>query len=196
MSTKIWEAVRVPIKNLNEYLGLCREASTERIVKKVEMFVNNLKWDEFAPEVLKDVEETVSRWDAPDEEKRQRYLRWMKVEHLGRNVFPQASIKLSSTPFDIGASYNIWLSKGFAYIIPYGDAILPQADYVKDYHYQNQTDRPDNVSEGAYRRRGKKWDEIALNDWDATRLTYSVLEFSGTSWMTSIQHLLEAMKIL
>jgi hypothetical protein len=32
--------------------------------------------------------------------------------------------------------------------------------FVKDYHYQDQTDRPDEISSGAWRRREKDWEKV------------------------------------
>ncbi len=47
---------------------------------------------------------------------------------------------------------------------------------LKDYHYQNQTDRPDDISEKAWRKRQKDWEQalpthIPLNDGLAIQLT-------------------------
>lgn len=196
MSTKIWTAVRVPKKNLNEYLLLCRSETMPVVVEYVEQLLKNLNWTEFAPEVLADAEKTMAGWKETDPDKKSRYRRWMMVEHLGRGEFRAAAGRSQNTAFDVSACYNIWLDKRFAYIIPYGLAVLPAASYMQDYHYQNQVDPPKNISRAKYNRREKKWEEICLNDWDATRMVYSVIDFSGTAWITSIQILLSEMKIL
>lgn len=36
--------------------------------------------------------------------------------------------------------------------------------FIKDYHYQDQTDRPDEISSGAWRRRMEDWDRVLGGD--------------------------------
>ena len=51
-------------------------------------------------------------------------------------------------------------------------------DYVTDYSFWNNTDKPDDVTQASWRRREYTWEEICLYDggWDVTRLYHAIIE--------------------
>lgn len=43
--------------------------------------------------------------------------------------------------------------------------LVDQPDFLQDYHYQNMTDRPDDISESAWEKREQDWDEAIGPDY-------------------------------
>ena len=81
----------------------------------------------------------------------------------------------------IDASLNIWIQKGKAYCIPYGESWLIDAfpidsvPGVEEYGYWNNSDRPEEISQKSWDAREKNWDNICDN-WDEARMTHIVIE--------------------
>lgn len=66
---------------------------------------------------------------------------------------------------------HVYEHKGKFYLIPFGSNIWKDRVYdliaeglLKDYHYQNSTDRPKDVSAQSYKQRGVTWEEIFKKD--------------------------------
>lgn len=195
MSTKIWQASRVPIEKLNDYLVLCRSESMGRVVTKAYELLKKLDWDKFAPEVVVETEKKIKDWGITNLERQRMFRNSQMIEHLGRGAFRDATNKLERSLFDMESSFNIWIDETYAYLIPYGLAELPVTSYSEDFHYQNSTDKPEHISQSEWDARHDKWEQLCLNNWNATRLQYTAIDFSGTSWIESIGHLLDAMKL-
>jgi hypothetical protein len=71
--------------------------------------------------------------------------------------------------FDCSVGFRSW--KGQVYLIPYaGDGVygvldfLGELSYLEDFHYQNQTDRPDGVSSRDWKKRERVWDGVIDSD--------------------------------
>ena len=46
---------------------------------------------------------------------------------------------------------------------PEFEKIVESQDYIKDYHYQNQTDRPETISRKSWKTREKDWEEAIID---------------------------------
>lgn len=77
---------------------------------------------------------------------------------------------MSSTtrnPFDFNVSLVIRERNGFLYLIPYSDMLmkntllfLKRDPFLRDYHYQNQTDRDPGITDKDWREREETWDHF------------------------------------
>jgi hypothetical protein len=91
-----------------------------------------------------------------------------------------ASKSLEKSMFDLDCSFNMWVDGQYCYVIPYaGPRIqwkksLPK--WCKDYCYYNNSDEPKGVTQREWTARKNTWNRIALDNWDATRLTHIALE--------------------
>lgn len=179
MSIKIWDAYRLPKSGLNEFLALVRGATLEVFYKNLDERINFINDDKVIESVDRTEASLISNLGTlPDWYDRERCTdrnRWGMLEEK----LIEASRGSLKSYFDLDASFNIWLDRRYAYVIPYGRVKIPSLDWVTDYHYQNQTDRPDDISGKQWAARSKKWHELCLDDWDATRLQYVIIEFSS-----------------
>lgn len=160
MSINIWEAYKIPINRLNEFLGICRQRAKEE-------FGGFRFWALYR------------RWlKSEDDHERISQLRVQEDSEysLAQLMFTTANLDKSH---NYEMSLDIWIDGKFAYIIPYGFRNLAELpDWAEDFHYQNQTDRPEGITSQAYSERRKKWDKLCLKDGDATRLQHEILVFS------------------
>ena len=85
-------------------------------------------------------------------------------------------------PFHLDCSFNLWLRGRYAYVQPFVvnrlhnllQKRLPK--WCEFYGYWDNTDQPEGVSRASWEARKSIWAELALDDWDRTRLTHIVLE--------------------
>lgn len=182
MSIKIWKAYRIPKSRLNEFTALAREATWEHLLGKIDSWMPSVKQahvDTRIDERLR-VDGELPAWIDSDE-MLERVRLQMQWDILRRQI-----VRDSTSPerclYDCDASFNFWLDKRYAYIIPYGRMKLPDElpDWVEDYHYQNQTDRAEGVSSGQWRGRRRKWNKLCLDDWDAKRYHHTIASFSAS----------------
>ena len=167
MSIKIWEAYKVPVDKLNDFLIESRHIGNCKLKETLVHSLKGVLTDEF----IKEQKEHYK--DIEDEEKQKRAILWKAANDFFNLVSQSAYLK---NGFE--SSLNVWLDGNYAYIIPYNisyNDILP--DYAVDYHNQEQVGRPENISEDEYEARHLVWEKLCLNDWNATRLTYKIVDF-------------------
>jgi len=60
------------------------------------------------------------------------------------------------------------------------EKLLNKQDWVLDYHYQNQTDSPDNISYDEFSKRGDMWDELFDDSYNIndTGFEYKIYDIS------------------
>lgn len=171
MSTKIHEAVRVPIDRLNEYISLCNIETLDDFHTRANRhlaYLSTENWRKSVREVRgsKYVLKVTGR-----------QIRLHAVQYL-TEAYTKASLNMERDFFCVDSGLNIWLNGYYAYIIPFGGAKLVQCDFEQDYHYQNQTDKPDDIPDEEWDARERKWEEVCLNDWNATRLYHAIVSFA------------------
>ncbi len=172
MSTKIWKAVRVPIRRLNEYLVACHPPTLVRFHNKMD--------DQMKFVTAEEVGEMARRYlnGGEDEQTTERIILSCKIRVL-TNKYREAARQSERNYLDVEAGLNIWQDGRYAYIVPIGRAELADADYAVDYHYQDQTDRPENITARQYAARERKWEQLCLKDHNAIRLYHAVVDFSN-----------------
>jgi hypothetical protein len=182
MSTKIWEAYKIPIDKLNDFIDIVREVKMKEIVSLAKSLFDCVKEeaidkrlerdksyryysDEEWAEHLKDISSRIyARFE----------LFWELIE-AGAN-------SRERTPLDITCGFNMWCYDGNFYIIPFGEhgsfRGVKFPEWVTEYHYQNQTDKPSRISNKEWNNRRKTWDKVCLgdppNDWNSRRIYYSL----------------------
>jgi hypothetical protein len=159
MSIKIYEAYKLPVSKLNEFLGICTETAVREF--------SNFRFYALYRRCKKGNEEYIKQ-----------LLKQNYPEDAMASLMFEEALRDSSLFHDYGVSLNIWIDGTFAYAIPYGIHNLVPPEWAEDFHYQNSTDRPDGISAQTYSARRRKWDKLCLKDWDATRLQYEILVFS------------------
>jgi hypothetical protein len=81
--------------------------------------------------------------------------------------------------------FSFWILDNYVYIIPYGvyglqptEGDLPE--WFDDYHYQDQVDRDENVTEEDHEARRETWEKINLGtgrlDWFPRMYVHSIVE--------------------
>lgn len=100
--------------------------------------------------------------------------------------------------FDVSVTFRE--HRGSIYIIPYCEGIvrnvldfLAEDPRLRDYHYQNQTDRPEDISAREWRRRAAVWEPLTdHNRW----LDYLVLDICSWNGFWQIKPMLDLQKEL
>ena len=180
MSTKIYEAYRVPIRRLNRLIDVMDEAMFKNALSRVKKLMGAVT-DEFARKFVKekyDVEPGHARYA-----NLVRFARFQKVMDEAK----VAANKSERDPlFCLDCGVNVWIYQRRAYLIPHGEAFLhakmgsklEALGWVEEYAYHNSTD--DQVCSGQLTLRqwhGRRdvWNRVCLEDWNARRLYHEVV---------------------
>jgi hypothetical protein len=145
MSTKIWVAWRAPIIRINEVAEALRPLFLDRAYKVFRQIALALE----------------ERLDAEREQIRD--IDVMEVTHRTRRFIVSANAKTVSNPFDISCGCQMYFDETYVYLIPYGFIDTQVPDWFEDFHYQNQTDQPDDISDEEWKFRANKWKEVCFN---------------------------------
>ena len=154
MSTKIYEAYRLPKNKLNEFLLSVREDVLSNAAAGIKTWTNNLQSD-YVAEKFQEAKEQNSYLEPEDNF---RYRFFLCVEPMLEN----SSKSPYRSYFNIDSSFNIWINGRYAYIIPYTSFKFDTPDYLEDYSYWNNVDMPEGISSRQWATRGKKWEEVCL----------------------------------
>lgn len=173
MSWKIYDAYRIPTTRLNEYLHWARSVAHEKAADFVREATAGVK-----PEALPEPNDHVKS-------KGKKALEEFDFRHRCAFVLGLAQRAHESSLkeyFDLTCSLNIWIRKGRTYIIPIGPRwflkVLEEApDYVEDFGWWNNTDRPEEINAGSWRARERVWRGIYGNgnEHNQDRLNYEII---------------------
>lgn len=170
MSTKIYEAYRlkknVSLFNFVRDARALGEAAVKGVFRKIYTELAETAVNTDSDEYKKALEsydgnETLARYSMAHELVRKGYK--AQLGDPFRNFFN----------FDVSIVFREYQNR--FYLIPIGDGRMRESlDFLKkhpnleDFAYWNNTDRPDNVSAQAWRRRAKVWNEMDRIDWRAS----------------------------
>lgn len=180
MSTKIYYAFRCSIRDFTEvFLPKYREHCFRTVKKQIGKLTPHV--EEAKIKEIYDSKGWAEKmdYDAFRAEKEE----MIRVREVLKRAAKASKDPVRDVVFGIDCSLNVWLHRGKAYIIPYGerwiydDFKLPKG--VEEYGYWNNTDEPDNVTRRQWQARGKTWEAVCLNNWNATRLTHEIIKASG-----------------
>jgi hypothetical protein len=176
MSTKIYTAWRCSVWTFEQdFVPAFRKHCMKQVVARVKKLAAAVK-----DERLKEIYETKG-W--AKEHTYDQFLALKEDFIRVREVFREAakaSKKLErDVLFCLDCSFNVWFNNHKAYIIPYGEHWITEGfkppKGVEDYAYWNNTDKPDELTDRQWAARKRKWDEVCLNSWDATRLVHQII---------------------
>lgn len=179
MSTKIYQAWRCPAKEFPLFVKTFHEHAFTKAVKMMDILAASVVQDKILEEMLPVYEnwkKTYADFDSFVKDKYEIY----KI----RKCF-QAALEASRSEtrnfFCIDASFNAWFYKGKFYIIPYGERCILEdfqpPERAEEYAYWNNTDQPETLTRKQWVARGKTWDAVCLDDWNANRLVHEVINF-------------------
>lgn len=166
MSIKIWEAWRVPLSRLEE--------ATD--------WIHDYMWDKAKDHYMK-IYDSIIPPDSENEKPAGTMVRHMKIDRIMRVTRKDGTLERTNLSFECG--FTFWILEGKVYMIPYGrHAFIPGdddiPDWFEDYHYQNQVDRPENITEEEYEERRHTWERMNLGegkaDWFPRMYIHSVIE--------------------
>lgn len=180
MSTKIYLAYRCPIGTFYKvFIPSFRKHCFDKVVERVKTLVACVK-----PEILE------KAYEDKDWQKQMTFERFcekkgelFKLREVLRAAY-KASVSSQRDPyFCIDCSFNVWLYKGKAYIIPYGEYWITETfempEGVEDYSYWNNSDEPEGVTLAQWRSRGKIWGKVCLDNHNERRLLHQVVDVSS-----------------
>lgn len=165
MSTKIYEAYRIPLDRLNEFISYVRPQMMHRVGEYMYELMIGIK-NEVVDEIYRD--------KYPDgaaegrEENAKLYIRLEKVEEMMKEDLIKRPYERSI--FDPVCGLNIWILDQNAYIIPVFTSLrglsdkIDYPDFAFDYSYWNNTDQPENVTDEDWEKRRDTWEELCLGD--------------------------------
>lgn len=174
MSTKIYNARRVPVARLNAFIGIVRRA----VLKRAAWQVGKVEIDRVALKAK--VDGYNDRWRKDGQE---------PPVWLERSLWTEAALDVceaaSAKPerdlvAALDCSLNVWIYGRYAYIIACGEEYLYEKvrypRWAEDYSYWNNTDAPDGITQRAWDERGKVWHRVCLGRWNEDRLNHSIVD--------------------
>ncbi len=182
MSTKIYLAWRIPQKQLNNFLDEIRPQVYRHMFGIVKNVMAAVKEDYIKKEQDEDLKIQIKfRPKQKPTLKKEKFIRLEKSFELLKKVAREST---RSPGLDAEFALNIWHNESFYYIIPVGEEVhrikLKLPDYVMDYSYWNNVDRPDNTKYADWEKRSKKWSEIncgvGVHGHNARRLCHSIVD--------------------
>jgi len=169
MSTKIYDAYRVPIEGLNDFLEATRTNVWNDFLERTKGLVYGLK------ESYVEKHKKEDRWKGYDfsTEYADLRLRWEIV----KQGYREAAVVSRKGMYDAG--WNVWLhSDGYAYLIYWGKGYKHGAlELAEFFGYWDNADPPEGLSYEEFEERGAVWEEVCLNDWNSPRLYHSLIDF-------------------
>jgi hypothetical protein len=172
MSTKIYTAYRIPVRRVNDFIAWFRETCFTKAMESVEGCMKTA-----TPEGIDAFYKRHSKVlgvKALKERFPERYVRAYLVFKLMLTKFKGERL------LDLDCWLNLWLDGNYAYVIPcYPDC---RAETVKppkwcdDYCYFDSTDKPKGISVREWKQRGRKWEQLCLEDHNRSRLSHVVIE--------------------
>lgn len=171
MSIKIYEAYKFPTKRLNEFILLFNQKCFEGVKTLIDKTV-------FKEDYLNEIRNLIFSKNSESSKL------WSDKDFSAALIFAESMIANDSVYkelFDLNCSFNFWIHKSHCYFIPYipysiREYIQFKEDWIKFYGYWNNSDPEDGVSSKEWKKRSELWNEIALDDWDKTRLSHITLE--------------------
>lgn len=175
MSTKIWVAYKLKDpNNLWQFIMDVREKAIKNVEEKLV---------EFEAKLIPDINENSEEYNKllelyKDQTNPTEKARQMMVEKMMSTEYRKSASSTYREIFDFDVYITFYELDGQIYLIPRADMLMRGAldflddhDQLEDFHYQNQTDPPEDIPEEEYEARGKIWNKIYKNNmWNSLKL--------------------------
>ncbi len=177
MSTKIWVARRFPVARITDFCDFCDDAFMEKVVKKIKD-VTASYLDTY--DALRD--RLAAHREYCTKEEKKKCPKWHE-RHVRFQVYMREAIEAAKSMertflYDIECGIRMWVHRGKVYAIPWGDfhhRIDDWPEWAEDYHYQNQTDPPEDLKPGEFKRRETMWEKLYLSNPNHRQLNYDII---------------------
>lgn len=154
MSTKIYTAVRFPQSRFTEALPIIHELLLSKVCEFYEEFFNNV-----------DEDKVRAKWNL---DKNKPVSNTAKMLFIHNHLF-DLNKKYNESLFECG--FSAWFhTDEKVYVIPWGIPKVAESlingelpDWIEEYGYWNNTDRPKHLSARQWKARAKKWEEVGPN---------------------------------
>lgn len=200
MSTKIYDAYKLKNGIKKDLLGLISivqeiKADTERTAEEevAEILARKVQFvKDLHTYYGKNVSDIISSMSEDEDEKEYldttiRNLKEDRINIAFMDTYNHYEKAITSEPFLKWHSYaSITLipcgKRVFAMLFGNTSYVTGMDKYFVDYHYQNQTDRPNEISAAEWRRREKDWDIALGEDFIPANhgLTFQLFDISDT----------------
>jgi hypothetical protein len=176
MSTKIYYGIRIPIEKISQFTKFFDDTCLIFVEKSTRQLMSAVKEDAVKKEaeLLKGIRgnKSVDNFlkDGGDQ-----YIRFVYVAKMY-----MLAMKTHENWFNPESWFNAFPFDKHFYIIPgYPTGLraedIKYPDYVEDYSYWDNTDPPDNISNSAFRKRGKVWEKCGAYNM-SNRLCHTLIE--------------------
>lgn len=152
MSIKIWVAWKIPLFRFGEATDIIHAQMSERFYQAYKQML-----DVFWKKTHLPLNEAVMEFENK--------LLAIYKEHQGDFLSFHSR------------GFQFFLDEQFAYIIPYGDWDVNIPEWFEDFHYQNQVDRPEGISQAQYQHRKEVWDRLYLLAPTNRTYVHKVMDF-------------------
>jgi len=180
MSLKVWRAYRLNRKRdlwkfTADTYRLGAEQVKERVHKLFVEFMQGLRLDS------EEYQEALTLYKGHDKR-----ARAFVVEKLFREGYKKASVSMERSFFDFDVSLTFREYGKHLYLIPYCSSMmrnvldfLDEDPRLSEYHYQNQTDKPERISDLEWARRAKVWHALTKEDRWPVYLSLEVSSYAA-----------------
>lgn len=158
MSTKIYNGIKFKAKNFKELFESIQKIRPEIEALSQEMYskyLHRLATELYDDSVMCGVEGKDFFYRA------KQFFKQMCDESDFKNIrHPDEDLSFSISVFPLGNKFlGIYHTEHEEYV-----EILRRYDIIEDYHYQNSTDKPENINTRFWNKRCKDWDKVL--GWD------------------------------
>jgi hypothetical protein len=182
VSTKIYNAFRVKKSvDLWPFLWRLRDTARENIKVALKAHYHDLV-NRISPEAP-DYRKARAESDRPDHS-----IRLSLARDLVRNRFRENVTQSERDTYSLEVSVAVYPHKGRYYLRTFCESasvlrdvldFVEQLPELEEYHYQNQTDRPEEVSAREWSERKRVWEEITEYQGVGSHVVLDILSWTG-----------------
>lgn len=169
MSIKFYTANRVKIKDLNDFLEDQTKQVLNQTAVKIHEYMGRLKID-LVVQWLEEEEMNITS---------DIFIPWLYQKFTEKLLLP-AYRSLQPSPFDLSSFLWIYIEGNYAYILySYPRCVSTTIpDYVQDFSYWNNTDRPERITVAEWGKRRRKWNSVL----DTHPLRFDIVGSDYADW--------------
>lgn len=173
MSIKVYEAYRIPENRLNDFIHFIDKVCLNNIKEEIIKLYNNI------------VDESVEEY-----KNKHSYLKDYSDKEVKFELMVDMIRKDMESDMrgmcDMTSGVDMWLVGDKFYIVPYGEKWvykdIEYPDFVEDYSYWDNTDRPEDISRIEWKDRRSKWKYILNIIGDRDRLRHEIFDLDMERW--------------